>query len=435
MLTARAHTETVEILQEVTDGIDLTDLQDEKTPEETCDLNGIRLPHINIHVFRETDAFSRIWEQASRDRRMVNVTTTMFEDGFQGAIQKYTKEPTPNLLIVETDSDEKILEFQIDSLAEVCVASTELIVVGHRNDIGLYQKLMAMGISNYMVYPITVSSIISAIHEVYRESEHGRVGRIHAVIGAKGGVGSSMLAQNLALEMAESNRTEVLLIDMDLCFGTASLNLDVEANQGLRELIDQADNVDGAMLDRVLLKHGSYLNLLSAMPNLINDRELDPEGVEQILTASSAHMSNIVLDLPHCWTPWMQTALTVSDSVMIVTTPEISSLRNAATMMTQLKNMRPNDKPPMLVLNQCGMPGRQEISERDIQSVLDLRTTTTIPFDAKSISRAAGSGKMLREIGRRRPLNRKIQTLASSLAQRSPTLAEATSRKRRFFGF
>lgn len=403
--------------------------------EDTCDLNGVRIPHINIHVFRETDAFTTTWEQASRDRRLVSATTTVFEGGFLGAIQKYTVETTPNLIIVETDSDEDILEFQTDSLAEVCDPGTELIVVGHRNDISLYQKLISMGVSNYMVYPVTVSSIISAIHEVYREPERGRIGRIHAVIGAKGGVGASTLAQNLALEMAESTQTEVLLIDMDLCFGTASMNLDVEANQGLRELIDQADRVDGAMLDRVLVKHGSYLNLLGAMPNLMNDRELDPDSIERILDAAGAHMPNIVLDLPHGWTPWMQKALITSDRVMVVSTPEICALRNAATMMVQLKSMRPNDKPPSLVLNQSGMPGRQEIEPRDVEAVLEMKPEATIPFDAKAISHAAGAGKMLRETGSRRPIRRKIESLATSLVQRNVPIKDKPTRKRRLFGF
>ncbi len=255
------------------------------------------------------------------------------------------------------------------------------------------------------------------------------------MIGAKGGVGASTVAQNLALEMAESTRTEVLLIDMDLCFGTASLNLDVEANQGLRELIDQADRVDGAMLDRVLIKHGSYLNLLGTMPNLMNDRELDPDSVERILDAASAHMSNIVLDLPHGWTPWMQKALTASDRVMVVSTPEIGALRKASSIMLQLKGMRPNDKAPSLVLNQTGMPGRQEIAPRDVESVLELKPELAIPFDPKAISRAAGAGKMLREISGRRPIRRKIEALATSLVQRPSVINEAPKRKRGLFGF
>lgn len=386
--------------------------------EDACDLSGVRIPHIAIHVFRETEAFADTWSQAAQDRRMVSATTTIHDGGFIGAVQKYKAETTPDLIIVETDSTEDILEFQTDSLAEVCDPGTELIVIGHRNDIALYQKLLGMGVSNYMVYPVTVSSIITAIHEVYRKPERARIGRIHAVLGAKGGVGASTLAQNLAHEIAEASRTEVLLCDMDLCFGTASLNLDVEANQGLRELIDQADRVDGAMLDRVLVKHGTYLNLLGAVPNLVNDRDLDASSVEKILDAAGAHMPNVVLDLPHVWNDWVKQALVAADRVMVVSTPEIGALRNAATLMGEIQGLRPNDKRSLLVLNQFGQPGRQEIAPRDVEKVLKIQPEVSIPYDAKLLSRATGSGKMLREIAPRRPMTKAIGTLAKHLTER-----------------
>lgn len=389
------------------------------TEEETCDLSGIRIPHIKIDVFRETDAFAESWERAANDRRMVSATTTIYPEGFLGAIRKYTVEQTPNLIIVETDSTEDILEFQTDSLAEVCDAETELIVVGHRNDIALYQKLLAMGVSNYMVYPITIESIISAINEVYREPDLGKIGRIHAVVGSKGGVGSSTIAQNLAHEMAEENRSEVLLIDMDLCFGTASLNFDIEANQGLRELIDQADRVNGAMLDRVLVRHGSHLNLLGALPTLVNDRDPDALSIERVLNVAAAHVPNVVLDLPHTWNAWMQRALVSADRVLVVSTPELSAVRNAATMMNELKGIRPNDAPPMLVLNQTGLPGRSEISAHDIRKILEISPTVELPYDGKALGRASSGGKMLRDVGPRRPIARKIRGLAEILTKRA----------------
>lgn len=399
--------------------------------DEMCDLSGIRIPHIKIDVFRETDAFAATWERAAQDRRMVSATTTIYPDGFLGAIRKYTVEQTPNLIIVETDSTEDILEYQTDSLAEVCDPGTELIVVGHRNDIALYQKLLAMGVSNYMVYPVTIGSIIAAINEVYREPERTKIGRIHAVVGSKGGVGSSTVAQNIAHEMAEETRSEVLLIDMDLCFGTASLNFDVEANQGLRELIDQADRVDSAMLDRVLVRHGTHLNLLGALPALVNDRDPDATSIEKILNVAAAHVPNVVLDLPHTWSAWIQRTLTAADRVVVVSTPDLCALRNAATMVNELKGIRPNDSPPMLVLNQTGLPGRNEIAAREINRLLDLSPVAELPFDAKAIGRTMSSGKMLRDVGPRRPIARKIRGIAELLSKR--TLHQKQKKKRGLF--
>ena len=113
--------------------------------ELTCDLNSTRIPHISIAVFRETEGFAGVWRATAEDRRMVSTTTNIFDGGLTAAIEKFKGEKTPDLLIVETVSDENILGLEIDALAEVADPGTQLIVVGHRNDISLYQKLLGMG--------------------------------------------------------------------------------------------------------------------------------------------------------------------------------------------------------------------------------------------------------------------------------------------------
>ncbi|MEM7190117.1 MAG: AAA family ATPase, partial [Pseudomonadota bacterium] len=336
---------------------------------------------------------------------------------------------TPDLLIVETDTEPDILEYEIDSLAEVCDPGTQLIVVGHRNDIALYQKLLNMGVANYLVYPVTVPSIISAISDVYAEPGSQKVGKIHAVMGAKGGAGASTVAQNLALELSRRQGADVLLIDLDMCFGTASLNLDVEANQGLMELIDQGDRLDVATLDRVLVKRGLHLNLLGAVHALDYTRSLEATGLDHILQVASNHIPQIVLDIPHVWEEWTERCMQTADTVTVVSTAELPSLRNAQTLMTHLKTIRPNDKPPKLVLNQVGMR-RQEITPRDVQSVLKVDPVVSIPFEPKPFSRAEATGKMLAEMGRS-TLTKCFDQVADAVVPPYVPPAAAKGRKRR----
>ncbi|MFK7945905.1 MAG: CpaE family protein [Paracoccaceae bacterium] len=385
-------------------------------PSETDGLDAIRIPHINIEVFRETDEFEDVWARAAEDRRLVTVTTEIFDGGFPAAIKRYTQQRTPNLIIVETDSTDDILEIETDSLAEVCDADTQIIVVGHRNDIALYQKLLNMGVSNYIVFPVTIATIIEAISEVYREPGKEKIGQVTAVIGAKGGVGASTIAQNLALLSSNQANTEVMLVDMDLSFGTTSLNLDVEPNQGLSELIDQAERLDAAMLDRVLVKRGLHLSLLSTPPSLENDRTLDAFAIEKLLDIAGTHMPHTVLDIPHQWNEWTRRALVGADDVIVVATPELGCLRNATAMLTQLRAMRPNDARPHLVLNQANMPRRQEIPTRDIAQILKVEPLAQIPHDPKLFSLAASNARLVAEIGSRKPVGKALQQILTGLA-------------------
>ncbi|MEM1162611.1 MAG: AAA family ATPase, partial [Pseudomonadota bacterium] len=343
----------------------------------------------------------------------------------------YKNEGTPDLLIVETDTTPDILEYEIDALAEVCDPGTQLIVVGHCNDIALYQKVLSMGVANYLVYPVTVPSIISAISDVYAQPGRAKIGKIHAVVGAKGGAGSSTVAQNLALELSRRQVSDVLLVDLDLHFGTAALNLDVEANQGLGELIDQGERLDVATLDRVLVKRGLHLNLLGSVHALDHGQHLTLDGLERILEVAGSHISQIVLDIPHIWADWTERCLAAADTVTVVSTPELPSLRNAQTLMTQLKTLRPNDRPPKLVLNQIGMRRRQEISARDVASILKIPPEVSIPFEPKPFSRAEATGKMVTELGRS-ALTKAFGALADAVVPPyvAPVVAKAQNRKR-----
>ena len=386
-----------------------------ESPDEAVDLESIRIPHISIDVFRETDAFMGVWERAIADRRTVSTNTNIHEGGFPAAVKHYTTERTPDLIVIETDADETVLEIETDLLAEVCDPNTRLIVVGHKNDINLYQKLLNLGVSNYLVFPVTVTSIISAISEIYREPGQEKIGKITAVIGAKGGVGSSTIAQNIAQQIAGQAPTDVLLVDLDLVFGTSALNLDIEPNQGLRELIDQSDRVDSAMLDRVLIKRGLNFNLLGCTPSLESDRMLSEEAVSAILDVASTHIPHIVLDIPHVWSDATKTALRMADRVYVVSTPELSCLRNAAAFFNQLKTMRPNDEMPGLILNQVGIPRRQEISAKEVNKILKIQPAAVIPFDARTFNIAEAAGKLICECAARKPFAKAITDIAKQI--------------------
>ena len=399
-------------------------------PSETGGMDAVRIPHITIEVFRETDAFEDVWARAAEDRRLVTASTEIFTGGFPAAIKRYSQQQTPNLIIVETDSSDDILEIETDSLAEVCDPNTHLIVVGHRNDIALYQKLLNMGVSNYMVYPVTIATIIGAISEVYKEPGKEKIGRVTAVIGAKGGVGASTIAQNIAYLTGQQTHSEVMLVDMDLAFGTASLNLDVEPNQGLSELIDQAERLDAAMLDRVLVKRGLYLSLLSTPPSLENERALDSFAIEKLLDVAGTHMPHTVLDLPHAWNEWTRRALVGADEVIVVATPELGCLRNATAMLTQLRALRPNDARPHLVLNQMDMPRRQEIPARDLAAILKVEPMAEIAHDPKLFSLAASAAKMVAEVGARKPVGKALDRIVAGLAESKRNTGLSTEKRR-----
>src|SRR5690606_15598164 len=192
-------------------------------------------------------------------------------------------------------AEENELCFLLDSLADVCRPETRVIVIGRRNDIQLYRKLLEMGVSAYLVSPVSVASIIAAIADIYCEPGRDRIGRVAAVLGAKGGVGSSTGAQALALELSNRRGSDVLLIDLDIAFGTAGLDLDIEPNQGLAELIRDPERIDAEMLDRLCIRRGANLAVLGTNPELDSGREIDEPAIERVIEVAQSHVRQIVL--------------------------------------------------------------------------------------------------------------------------------------------
>lgn len=387
-----------------------------RDPAEPVEAASARIPHVSIHAFAETGEFAAVWRLAMRDRRLVAVTAKEHSGGLVGAVARYGAERSPDLIVIETAAateaggDELCLG--LDALADACRPETRVIVIGRQNDIGLYRRLLDMGVSAYLVAPVGVGAVIGAIADIYREPGAGTFGRVTAVIGTKGGVGTSTLAQSLALGLSARRGSDVLLIDLDIDFGTTGIDLDLEPNQGVVELLRDPGRIDAEMLDRLSLRHGANLTMLATAARLDPGREIDEAAIDRLLDVAQAHVGRIVLDVPHLWRPWVERALTVADDVVVVATPELASLHNAAALIGRIRALRPNDRAPELVLNQVGMPRRQEIAAKDAARVLEIAPALSIPFDAGVFSAAAARRRMVAEIAGRRPFGRACARLA-----------------------
>tara|TARA_R110002020_G_scaffold37688_4_gene113586 strand:- start:5566 stop:6855 length:1290 start_codon:yes stop_codon:yes gene_type:complete len=374
---------------------------DEAAP---ADLAALRpLPRISIHAFCESDAMLRTMERMSRDRRMAKVNMRVTNGGTEAAANMFAGSPTPNLVVLETSAEPGNLLNELAPLAEVCDPSTRVIIVGRYNDIGLYRELIRNGISEYLVGPVQMTEILASISAIFVDPEAEPLGKSIAFVGAKGGVGSSTIAHNCAFGISNLFATETILADLDLPFGTANIDFDQDPSQGIAEAVFAPDRLDEVFLDRLLTKCSEHLSMLAA-PSLL-DRAYDYEGmafrpVVEILQRSAPVA---VLDLPHIWSEWTRSVLADADEVVITAVPDLANLRNTKNMLDALKKLRPNDRPPHLILNQVGMAKRPEIAPADFFEPLEIEPIAILPFDAQMFGNAANSGRMIAEIDAKSP--------------------------------
>jgi pilus assembly protein CpaE len=389
----------------------------------------VLVPRIDLHIYCDNQQTGQILQAAVADRRMSRAHVTVQLGGIAAAAQVYQTQPTPNVLVVESHSGHEQLMAELSRLAEVCQANTKVIVIGHVNDVLLYRELMKAGIAEYVVAPVSAVGFIDLVANLYVDPKAAPLGRIVSFVGAKGGVGSSTLAHNLAWATSQRQGVDTIITDLDLAFGTASLNFNQDGAGGMLEALNQPDRLDSTLVERMMTKLGNKLSLLNGPGSV--DRELNIEGdaVEAILNVVRSSAPLVMVDVPNMWAPWIKQTLLNSDEIIITATPELPSLRNAKNLMDMLKAARSNDKPPRLIINQVGVPKRPEIAPAEFAKALGVTPLAVVPHDPAAFGLAQGNGQMLFEVAPKSKASEIINSIAGIIAghQTPEVKAKSTS--------
>ncbi|MGU3540222.1 AAA family ATPase [Methylobacterium sp. A54F] len=356
------------------------------------------VPRITIQAFCDTADTAGAIEAASQDRRMQKAHVKVQMGGAAAAVEAYRQAPTPNVIVIESQSAKaKPLEC-LDALAEVCDPDTKVIVIGHVNDVSLYRQFIQRGVSDYLMAPVEPLDLIASISDLFTAPGVKPVGRTVAVFGVKGGIGASTIAHNLAWSIARSQGTQTVIADLDIAFGTASLNFNQDPPQGIAEAVFAPERLDSALVERLLSKCSDNLSLLSAPASLDRTIDLSEPAFDALIDHLRAAIPCVVLDVPHRWNAWTKRVLVAADEILVVAGPDLASLRNAKNLLAALQSGRPNDKRPRVLLNGVGVPKRPEIAAAEFAKALEAPLCASLPFDPGLFGTAANNGQMLAEV-------------------------------------
>jgi pilus assembly protein CpaE len=361
--------------------------------------SGTRLiPRITIQAFCEHSQTAELIDSLVRDRRMSRVALTTHNGGIDGAVGAYHENQTPNLIIVETTKSSDEIIHLVNRLAEVCDSGTRLIVLGHVNDVILYRELKNIGVSEYLVLPASPKYIVDSIADLFIVEGTAPIGRSVAFIAAKGGAGSSSVAHNSAWAIAQNIQQDVLIIDMDLGFGTVGLNFNQDPTRGIADAVFATDAIDAITFDRLMSKAANHLNILAAPATLDKPYDFGIRDFEQIIELSQQSVPIVILDIPHVWNDWVRHTLSMVDHIVITAEPDLASLRNAKNLIDSIKQLRPEEKNPFLIVNKTSVPKRPEINSQEFATSIDCELFGEIAFDAATFGTASNNGQMISEI-------------------------------------
>jgi pilus assembly protein CpaE len=374
----------------------------------------------------QDEATKAVVQEAFGHRNLQKSTTHVQLGGLASAVAYYGENSTPNVILVQASEGGDDLLGAIDSLAEVCDAGTNVVLMGGQNDVQLYRQLVRKGVGDYLVSPFAPKQIYESIAAICFDPSKPPEGRSVAFIAARGGAGSSTLAHNVAYSVGQLYKDDAILLDLDITFGTAGLAFNLEAPQGIHSALAEPDRLDAQLLDRFMAEYNEYLKLLVAPAQLDAQEKLYSEALDRLLSLVKLKAPFIVLDVPHRWAPWSQQLLFDADEVVVVSTLDLAGLRDSKNLIEKLKTKRGEDAPTRVVLNHVGAYKKTELAQKDFEEGLGRPVSLLIPHDPATFGQASINGQMVEEVAGKSKVAELIRQLSGMVSARDV----AASRKK-----
>ncbi len=305
-------------------------------------------------------------------------------------------------------------------MAEGCDEETEVLVLGSVIDVASYRSLTQEGVADYLVSPFTPIQVYQAIEAVALDPSDPPRGRVIAFIGAKGGTGSSTIAHNIAWSLAQIFDDDVVVLDLDLAFGTLGIAFNMEPQQGIRDALAQPDRLDEMLLERYMSRPEDHLMLLPATSSLDSDASIDVESFDTLLDLVRKTAPFIVLDVPNQWTPWTQHVFASSEEVVVTSTLDLVCLRDSKNLVDTLTAGRPNDAPIRLVINHLGAFRKSELSAKDFDQAIGATPDLVIAHDPALFGSATNNGQMIGAENARHKVAEGFNALARTISGIEP---------------
>jgi len=339
--------------------------------------------------------------------------------GLQAAMKAIDVTTPPSLVLVDLAEASNPVE-GMHELAQLCGPNTNFLAIGSVNDVSLYRQLVALGVADYLVKPVSsevLCEAFTAAMRVYTSPAEARPTRLFAFVGARGGVGTTTLAVSTAWLLAHEFKLRTALIDLDLHFGNLALTLDLEPGRGLREALENPERTDSLLLASAMVTEGDKLPILATEEPLEEQLLFDAGAVAPLLSALSQDYDCIVVDLPRTFDSMARQVISLADATVVVTDLSLSALRDSVRIVDLAKSLESRAK-PLLVANQVGADHRGEIGRAEFERGIGGGVDHAVPFDVKAVVASAHSGKAIPDAAGNSKAAAELRKLASRLAGR-----------------
>lgn len=317
------------------------------------------------------------------------------------------RKPVPgDVFVIDARTLEHLPAF-VASLARDA-ADAGFILVCSKLDPTLMLEAMRTGIRECVAEPLNPEELEAAVARV--AAERVSDGQVFAFIGAKGGVGTTTTAVNVAMELSRVAPKQTLLMDLHMSNGDAGLFLGEEPRFSVADALDNAHRLDDAFFHSLVLRTKGQLDLL-ASPDSAIAGPADAARIRSLVEFVSSRYRYTVLDVPRS-EPAALEALDPADRIVIVANQELATVRNASRMAASLRQRYGKERVAVAVARYDPSAG---IGHDDIERAVGMKVKHVFPSDYRRAVEALNSGKPL-SLGNHNSLSSSFRTMARDLA-------------------
>ncbi len=345
-------------------------------------LTSILLPESTVSVFSNDDDTLNSARSLESDWRFARVGMQIQNGDIETATQLYASQSSPDLLIIQTETIDEAFTGKLEALAGNCDEGTAAVIIGPVNDVYLYRRMIDMGISDYLVKPVAADVMADVMARSLIERLGVTGSRLIAFEGAKGGVGTSLIAQACASGIADILDQKTILLDACGGWSTLGVGLGFEPATTLAEAVKAAVNNAEDSLNRMLHKVSDKLSVLASGGDVMLEPGVSGEQFEVLINMLMVKYPVVVVDLSQAPESLKKVVLSKANQINVVSTPTLTSLRQGRSLVQEIKEIRGGNASDIeLIVNMQGLSGKHEIGVNDIEQAMDLKVSCVIEYN------------------------------------------------------
>lgn len=246
-------------------------------------------------------------------------------------------------------------------------------------------------------------------------------GKIVTVYSPKGGTGCTTIAVNLAIALHNED-TRVVLVDANLQFGDVAVFLNEQGKNTVLELAPRVDELEPEVVEEILIRHeASGIRILAAPQRPEHAEKVNADQFAKILQFLQGMYAYVVVDTSPILTDVILSTIDISDVIVLVTTQEIPSIKNARLVLDLLKTLGVSKERIVFAMNRYDK--RIAITPDRVSENLKHEISVTIPLDEKIVITSVNRGvPFMMDNNKLQPVGKGIFSLAEAIRARLSVL-------------